>query len=71
MIYFAITYNKDKSAHNEIRDFYAHMALTDERRFVRCFCRYLGNIAMRSFLDNKISRNVQFRAKLENKGETG
>ena len=26
---------KDKSAHNEIRDFYAHMALTDERRFAR------------------------------------
>ena len=36
---------KDKSAHNEIRDFYAHMALTHERRFARCFCRYSGNIA--------------------------
>ena len=35
----------DKSAHNEIRDFYAHMALTHERRFARCFCRYSGNIA--------------------------
>ena len=36
---------QDKSAHNEIRDFYAHMALTHERRFARCFCRYSGNIA--------------------------
>ena len=26
--------------HNEIRDFYAHMPLTHERRFARCFCRY-------------------------------
>ena len=34
----------DKSAHNEIRDFYAHMALTYERHFERCFCRYFGNI---------------------------
>ena len=34
----------DKSAHNEIRDFYAHMALTHERRFARCFCRDSGNI---------------------------
>ena len=34
----------DKSAHNEIRDFYAHMALTHKRRFARCFCRYSGNI---------------------------
>ena len=33
---------KDKSAHNEIRDFYAHMALTHERHFARCFCRYSG-----------------------------
>ena len=31
---------RDKSAHNEIRDFYAHMVLTYERRFARCFCRY-------------------------------
>ena len=44
----------DKSAENEIRDFYAHMALTHERRFARCFCRYSGNIAMRYFLHNKI-----------------
>ena len=36
---------QDKSAHNEIRDFYAHMALTYERHFARCFCRY--------FLHNK------------------
>ena len=42
-----------KSAHNEIRDFYAHMVLTYERRFVRCFCRYAGNIAQRYFLHNK------------------
>ena len=32
----------DKSAHHEIRDFYAHMALMDERRFARYFCRYIG-----------------------------
>ena len=44
----------DKSAHNEIRDFYAHMALSYERHFARCFCRYSGNIAMRYFLSNKI-----------------
>ena len=44
----------DKSAHNEIRDFYAHMALTYERHFARCFCRYSGNIAMRYFRHNKI-----------------
>ena len=42
--------HKDKSAHNEISDFYAHMALTYERHFARCFCRYSGNIAMRYFL---------------------
>ena len=36
--------------HNEIRDFYAHMALTHERRFARCFCRDSGNIAQRYFL---------------------
>ena len=36
---------KAKSAHHEIRDFYAHMVLVDERRFARCFCRYSGNIA--------------------------
>ena len=41
---FQIMCNLDKSAHNEIRDFYAHMALTHERRFERCFCRYSGNI---------------------------
>ena len=35
---------KDKSEHNEIRDFYAHMALTDERRFARWFCRMLSEI---------------------------
>ena len=29
---------RDKSAHNEIRDFYAHMALTYERHIARCFC---------------------------------
>ena len=36
---------KDKSMHNEIRAFYAHMALTHERRFVRCFCLDSENIA--------------------------
>ena len=44
---------QDKSAHNEIRDFYAHMALTHERHFARCFCRDSGNIAMRYFRNNK------------------
>ena len=46
---------QDKSAHNEIRDFYAHMALTHERRFARCFCRDSGNITWRYFLYNKKS----------------
>ena len=32
----------DKSAHHEIRDFYARMALMDEHRFARYFCRYIG-----------------------------
>ena len=36
---------KDKSAHNEIKDFYVHMALTDECRSASYFCRYSGNIA--------------------------
>ena len=36
--------SKDKSVHNEIKDFYAHMSLTHERRSARCFCRYSGNI---------------------------
>lgn len=36
---------KDKSAHNEIGDFYAHMALAHERRFIRCFCLDSENIA--------------------------
>ena len=44
--------HKDKSAHNEIRDFYTHMALTHERHFARYFCRYSGNIAMRYFRNN-------------------
>ena len=35
----------DKRAHNEIRDFYAHMVLTYERHFAMRFCRYSGNIA--------------------------
>ncbi len=39
--------------HNEIRDFYAHMPLTHERRFARCFCRDSGNIAQQYFSDNK------------------
>jgi len=30
---------KDKSAHNENRDFYAQMARMDARRFTRGFCR--------------------------------
>lgn len=36
---------KDKSAHSEIRAFYAHRALTHERRFIRCFCLDSENIA--------------------------
>lgn len=35
---------KDKSVHNEIKDFYAHMSLTYERRSARRFCHYSGNI---------------------------
>lgn len=35
---------KDKSVHNEIKDFYAHMSLTYERRSARHFCHYSGNI---------------------------
>ena len=34
---------KDKSVQSETCDFYAHMALTYERHFARCFCRYSGN----------------------------
>ena len=43
----------DKSAHHEIRDFYAHMALIHERRFARCFCRYFGDIAKQYLRNNK------------------
>ena len=43
----------DKSAHHEIRDFYAHMALMDEHRFARYFCRYIENIARQYSLYNK------------------
>ena len=50
----------DKSAHSEIRDFYAHMALTRERHFARCFCRYSGNIAQRYFRHNKKEEAVAF-----------
>jgi len=35
---------KDKSAHNESRDFYTHMALMDARRFAGGFCRILDVI---------------------------
>ena len=56
----------DKSAHHEIRDFYAHMALMDERRFARYFCRYigilLGNILyiIKIFGQNKKARVASF-----------
>ena len=40
---------RDKSAHNAICDFSAHMARNRERRFTRCFRRYFGNIAQRYF----------------------
>ena len=43
----------DKSAHHEIRDFYAHMALIHERRFARCFCQYFGNIDKQYLRNNK------------------
>ena len=55
-----------KSAHHEIRDFYAHMALMDERRFARYFCRYigilLGNILyiIKIFGQNKKARVASF-----------
>ena len=37
--------------HNEVRDFYAHMALIYVRRFARCFCRYFLH-------NNKKQRNA-------------
>ena len=49
-LYTAKTYYSkllDKSAHNETCDFYAHMALMNEQRFVWYFCRYSENIAQR------------------------
>ena len=49
---------KDKSAHSEIRAFYAHMALAHERRFVRCFCLDSENIASDITFINK--KNSQF-----------
>ena len=39
--------SEDKSAQNEIRDFYAHMLAMHGRHFARCF------IAMRYFRNNK------------------
>ena len=52
--------------HNEIRDFYAHMALTHERHFARCFCRYSGNIAMRYFLHNKKKLDARSKIRTSN-----
>ena len=44
--------------HNEIRDFYAHVALAHERRFARCFCRDSGNTAQRYFLQDNQKENT-------------
>ena len=55
---------KDKSVQSETCDFYAHMALTYERHFARCFCRYFGNITQRYFLYNKIWKVFGFRGKI-------
>ena len=43
---------QDKSARNESWDFYAYMTLAHARRFVRCFCRYVGKIAAQYILYN-------------------
>ena len=52
---------KDKSMHNEIRAFYAHMALTHECRFVRCFCLDSENIASDiTFIIKKIHSSLIF-----------
>ena len=44
---------QDKSARNESWDFYAYMTLAHARRFARCFCRYVGNIAAQYILYNQ------------------
>ena len=62
--YLLCAAKRGKSTHNEICDFYAHMVLTHEHRFVRCFCRYSGNITMQYFLDNEKEHE-----KIEDKGE--
>ena len=45
-----LSYPQDKSAHNEVKDFYAHMSLMDACRSARCFCRYSGSIAVSSII---------------------
>ena len=57
---------EDKSVHNEIEDFYAHMSLIHERRPARYFCRYSGNIAQR-FLHNKKEKSPALRAERRGK----
>ena len=44
---------QDKSARNESWDFYAYMTLAHARRFARCFCRDVGNIAAQYILYNQ------------------
>ena len=58
---------EDKSVHNEIEDFYAHMSLIHERRPARYFCRYSGNIAQRYFLHNKKEKSPALRAERRGK----
>ena len=53
-----------QNVHNETCDFYAHMALTYERHFAKCFCRYFGNITQRYFLHNKIWKVFGFLGKI-------
>ena len=57
--YVGLFFWEDKSAHNETCDFYAHMALMNEHRFVWYFCRYSENIAQRYFLHNKKRKSVR------------
>ena len=48
---------RDKSAHNAICDFYAHMARNRERRFARCF-RRKHRTAIFSCIVNKEAANA-------------
>ena len=51
--YVGLFFCENKSAHNETCDFYAHMALMNEHRFVWYFCRDSENSAQRYSLHKK------------------